>query len=72
VDLQHYRALGPLILPPQSVVSNSLHYADGVHLNAEGAKALVPFLAERIAALATTPPVPAIPDQKLSAEEAVK
>lgn len=72
VDLQYYRALGPLLFPPQSVVSNSLNYADGIHLNADGAKALVPFLADQIAALVTAPVVPAIPDQKLSSEEVVK
>jgi len=72
VDLQYYQALGPMIFPPQSVVANSLNYADGVHLNAGGARALAPFLADQIAALVTTTPAPVIPDQKLSSEDALR
>jgi hypothetical protein len=72
VDLRYYQALGSMILPPQEVVSNSLNYADGVHLNADGAKALVPFLAEQIAGLVIPPTVPAGPDQKLSAGDVVR
>lgn len=72
VDLQYYRTLGPVLLPPQGVVSDPANYADGVHLNVGGARALVPFLTDQVAALAISPPMPAIPDQKLSSEQAVK
>jgi D-alanyl-lipoteichoic acid acyltransferase DltB (MBOAT superfamily) len=45
------KAIAPLWIPPDSVMQNPKFYFDYGHLNADGAKALTPFLEDRLSHL---------------------